>query len=311
MSTPPEQPPEQPGASSPSYELSPPNPPQSRPEGQPQSQQQNPPQGPGGYGTPVPVQHNPYAQPTPSPYAPASAYYGPGQPGRPGAVPGQPGSGGRGGAGRAVLWAVVGAAVASALWGGGVLLLDKDSGSDSAKADLRGYTLKSDLCTAADLSAFATEYPQPDSDPTAYSAPGQAVDSMSCSEGLKKTGSSYSDAYLSVEADLHKKTDPAAEFADTWLAYKKRATTYVVTSVAGFGDEAYLVTEDTVAPSTTGSGSSGDREVILAVRDGWLTYSMNWSVYSSSLDTSPVATISEATGWVKSATKATLAKLKS
>jgi hypothetical protein len=212
-----------------------------------------------------------------------------------------------------VLWAVVGAAVASALWGGGVLLLGKDSGSDSAKADLRGYTVKNDLCGAADLAPFRTEYPQLDSDPTAFSAPGQAVDSMSCSESLKKTGATYSDAYLSIEMDLHRKADPRPEFADIWLSYKKRANSYVVTTVDGIGDEAYLITEDTVTPSTTGGGSSGDREVILAVRDGWMTYSMTWSAYASSLDSTSdaVATVSQATAWVKAATKSTLTKLKS
>jgi hypothetical protein len=261
----------------------------------------------------VPPQHNPYAQP--SPYPPSqSPAPGAGYPGAGYYVPGAPAGagGGKGGAGRAVLWVVVGAAVASALWGGGVLLLNKDSGSDSAKADLRGYTLKSDLCGSSDLSAFRTEYTQPDSSPTSFSAPGTALDSMSCSESLKKSTSTYSDAYLSITMDLHKKSDPQPEFADTWLSYKKRATTYVVTPIEGFGDEAFLVTEDTVTPSSSGSGSTGDREVILAVRDGWTTYSMNWSAYASSLDSASdtVATVSQATDWVKTATTATLTKLK-
>ncbi|HEY5834517.1 hypothetical protein [Streptomyces sp.] len=247
----------------------------------------------------MPPQHNPYAQP--SPYAP-QGYYAPGAP-PPGAA--QPGGGRGGRAGRAVLWAVVGAAVASALWGGGVLLL---GGSDSASADLRGYRTKSDLCATADLSAFEAKYPQADSTPTGYTAKGESLDRMSCDKGLEMAGSSYADAYLSIDVDLHKKSDPAPEFADAWLGYKQHGASYVVTPVGGFGDEAYLVTEDTV------TSGSGDREVILAVRDGWMTYSMSWRVYVSSYDTDQgktAPTVGEATEWVKAATRATLAKLRS
>jgi hypothetical protein len=200
-----------------------------------------------------------------------------------------------------VLWAVVGAVVASALWGGGVLLLK----SSSASADLRGYAVKSDLCGTVDLTAFKQKYPQDDSNPSTYTTKGEALDDMSCSEGLEYSGSSYADAYLYVQYSLHKKTDPGPEFTDTWLGYKQHSDSkYVVTPITGFGDEAYLVTEDTV------SSNSGDRYVTLAVRDGWMTYSMNWSQYASSLDTTPLPTIDEATAWVKAATTATLPKLK-
>lgn len=259
----------------------------------------NPGRTPGGYGAPVPPQHNPYAQP--SPYAP-QGYYGPGAPP---AGTARPGGGRGGGAGRAALWAVVGAAVASALWGGGVLLL---GGSDPASADLRGYGTKSDLCATADLSAFKATYPQDGSTPTRYTAKGETLDRMSCSKGLEMEGSSYSDAYLTIEVDLHRKSDPAPEFADAWLGYQQRGSSYAVTAVDGYGDEAYLVTEDTV------SSGSGDREVILAVRDGWMTYSMDWSMYVSSYDTDEgktAPTVDEAEEWVKAATRATLGKLKS
>jgi hypothetical protein len=295
MSTPPDQPSASPYPPSPPSQPAPPSPlPPLSP--QPPAAQPGPPAPEvGGYGTPVPAQHNPYAQA--SPYAP-QAYYGPGlQP--PGATP--PGSR-RGGAGRAVLWAAVGAAVASALWGGGVFLL---GGSDSP--DLRGYTVKSDLCEAADLSAFKTKYPQDDDDPTHNTIRGEAVDDMACDEGLEMSGSSSSDAYLSINVSLHKKTDPAPEFTDTWLGYKQRHDSdYSVTEVDGFGDEAYLLTEDTV------SSESGSRYVTLAVRDGWLTYSMSWSVYVSSYDSDEedAPTVSEAAKWVKAATTATLAKLR-
>jgi hypothetical protein len=201
-----------------------------------------------------------------------------------------------------VLWAVVGAVVASAAWAGGVFLL---KGDDSTSADLRGYTVKTDLCGTVDTSSFKSTYPQDDTEPSNYTTKGEALDDMQCSLGLEYADSTYSDAYLYVQYSLHKKTDPGPEFADTWLGYKQHTDSkYVVTPVPGIGDEAYLVTEDTVVDD------SGDRYVTLAVRDGWMTYSMNWSQYASSYDTTPVPTISEATQWVKASTTATLAKLK-
>ncbi|MEV6009999.1 hypothetical protein AB0M29_24690 [Streptomyces sp. NPDC051976] len=269
---------------------------------------QNPPPA-GGYGAPVPAQHNPYAQPAqPSAYGAQPAPYG-AQPGPYGQVA-PSGAGRGGGAGKAVLWAVVGAVVASGLWGGGVLLLHKDAG----KADLRGYTSKSDLCAASDLSAFTSQYPKPDDSPTKYGTKGDALTQSYCSESLKKDGSTYSDAYLSLELDLHKKTDPSAEFADLWQSYKYRGSDskYQVKPVTGFGDEAYLVTQDTVTSLSDGT-QSGDREVTLAVRDGWATFSMSWSAYASSLNsssTTTVASLSDATTWVETATRATLPKLR-
>ncbi|WP_329369495.1 collagen-like protein [Streptomyces sp. NBC_00669] len=266
-----------------------------------------PPQPPvGGYGTPVPAQHNPYAQPgaygQPAPGQPGAAqqpptqgyYMQPGAPGAPG-MPGAPRT--SGGAGRAVLWAVVGAAVASALWGGGVLLLGKDS---SAKADLRGYAVKDNLCDTEDVSAFTTQYPQKDDDPTSYTTKTATVDEMYCDQSLKKETSSLSDAYLYVDVTLHHKTDPKAEFADTWRSYTQRHQQYKISTVAGIGQEAYLLTED----------ESSSQYVTLAVRDGWMTYTMSWSSYSVGTSSDDSTTVDEAATMVKTATRATLPKLK-
>lgn len=272
-----------------------------------------PPGGPqaGGYGAPVPPQHNPYAQTpsaAPGPYGqPQPGYYGaPQQPGPPGGA-----GGGRGGAGKAVLWAVVGAAVASALWGGGVVLLGKDSG----KADLRGYTVKKKLCDVADLSAFKGAYPKPDEKPTEYTSDRPTLAQMYCSVGLEKESANYPNAYVSIEVDLHRKSDPQPEFADSMKSYQDHGSakedTYDVTAVDGFGDQAYLVTQDTITNTSDGS-ETGSREVKLVVLDGWMTYTMWWDVYASTLDTDAdtAPTLTEASGWVKSATKATLPKLK-
>ncbi|MDJ0345800.1 hypothetical protein QMK19_34990 [Streptomyces sp. H10-C2] len=283
------------------------------PSAYPYPNPQSPAGSPPGFGPPVPAQQNPYAQPLPQPV--------PQQPGRPMGQPiGQPGQyygpqgppipqmpppPGGGGAGRAVLWAAVGAVVASAFWGGGVLLLGGKA--DSAAADLKGYTAQTDLCTSSDISAFKTKYPQSDSSPTTYTIKHEALDDMYCDQGLKMTGSTYSDAYLSTSMELHKKSDPTAEFAAQWEGYSQRKGNYKVEKVTGFGDAAYLITEDTIG----GSDTSGSRSVTLAVRDGWMTYQMRWSMYLSSLDKDKnPPSVSEVTGWVKSSTTASLPKLK-
>ncbi|MFJ9711514.1 hypothetical protein [Streptomyces sp. NPDC101234] len=300
MSTPPQQPP-----SSPQQPAQPPDQPPVIPAQQPQAAQ--PPQ-PTAYPYPNPQSpppQNPYAQPTlvnqpaqpqqANPYAVQPGYgYPP-----PAAAP----SGGTNTAARAVLWAAVGAVVASAAWAAGLFL----TGGFGDKADLRGYTAPANLCSGADYSSFKEEYPADDSSPTKNAMKDPALDESICSLSLKKTGSSYADAYLSLQVDLHKKTDPGPEFTATWKNYGDSHTDYDVTPVQGIGDEAYLVTQDT----SNGSTTSGSRYATLAVRDGWMTYSMSYSAYLSSYesDTNP-PTLDEVTGWLKSDTKATLQQLK-
>lgn len=277
----------------------------------PPGQPGQPPTG-GGYGAPVPQQHNPYAQTSPGfglPQQQQPGYYG-AQP--QGFASPQPAGTPPRGAGRGVVWAVVGAAVASAAWAGGVFLL---GGSDSGKPDLRGYTVVKDLCKTADLSAFDKQYPKPDDDPTAYTSDRPTLAQMYCSESpdVEDGGSSsYSYAYLTVNAQLHREDDPATEFGDNWRAYGDRGSDssydYKVTPVDGFGDEAYLLRRDSVE-----DGSSGSREVILAVRDGALTFSLSWDAYASSLDDDSSGTmpsLDDATEWVKKSTTATMANLK-
>ncbi|MET8814943.1 hypothetical protein ABZW47_23435 [Streptomyces sp. NPDC004549] len=313
MSTPPQpsQPPQPPGQPGP-----PPPPPQGQPApqpgppppaqpgspppaqpGSPAPQPSVPPQ-PTAYSYPnpqSPPQVNPYAQP-PHPYGPP-AQFGP----PPGAPVGPPSGGGGGAAGRAVLWAVVGAVVASAAWATGVFLIGAPG-----DADLRGYAAPSDLCTSADYSAFKDEYPATDAAPTHSSLKDPALHESYCSVSLKKTGSSYADAYLSLQLDLHRKTDPAPEFTATWKNYDDSHTGYDVSPVAGIGDEAYLVSRD-----TTSGSSSGSRFATLAVRDGWTTYTMGYSVYLTSYDSDdkPPA-LDDVTDWLKTDTKATLNRLK-
>jgi hypothetical protein len=252
------------------------------------------PQSPAGFGPPaasLPTQHNPYGQPQPGGYPPAG-------------YPQAPAAPGSGGAGRAVLWAVLGAVLASAAWAGGVFLLGRDD-----KADLRGYEAKSELCREVEHSSFDDEYPEEDSSPVNQSLEHEALDQSYCSLSLKKSSTStLSDAYFSVELELHKKTDPGPEFTARWAEYDQRYDDYEVERVSGFGDEAYLVTEDT----TSGGDSSGSRSATLAVRDGWVTYEMSWSAYAATYDddAASLPEVAEVTDWLKTDTTATLENLK-
>ncbi|MFE1289806.1 hypothetical protein [Streptomyces sp. NPDC058751] len=215
-----------------------------------------------------------------------------------------PPPGGKGTAGRAVLWVVVGAVAASALWAGGLFLL----GPWGEDPDLAGYRAKANLCSAVDYTALMTEYGEEDDLPTHNSLKHKAIDQSYCSISLKtSSSSSYADAYLSVQMDLHKKTDPAPEFTAVWSEYDQRYEDYEVEEVSGIGDEAYLLTEDT----TSGTGTSGSRAVILAVRDGWMTYQMSWSAYTSSYETSTPPDIDKVSRWVRTDTRSTLENLRS
>ncbi|WP_413755469.1 hypothetical protein [Streptomyces sp. MMBL 11-3] len=257
-----------------------------------------PPSTPGPASAPTSAPANAYGPP---PVQPPLQPYAYGQP--PGFPPPSP-HGGKSSAGRAVLWAAVGAVLASALWAGGILLLDP-LGDDP---ELAGYRARANLCSSVDYTALRAEYAEEDDAPTHNALKHEAIDQSYCSISLKKTGSSsYSDAYLSVQMDLHKKTDPSAEFTALWSEYHQRYEDYEVEKVSGYGDEAYLVTEDT----TTGSSTGGSRAVILAVRDGWMTYQMSWSVYTTSYETSTPPAIGEVSRWVKSDTRSTLENLRS
>ncbi|WP_256964145.1 hypothetical protein, partial [Streptomyces griseiscabiei] len=208
-----------------------------------------------------------------------------------------------GAGGRAVLWVLLGAVVASAAWAGGVLLLGKDDG----EADLRGYTAKSNLCPSVDYSSFKNEYPEEDTAPVNNSLEHEALDQGYCSISLKESStSSLSDAYFSVQMDLHKKTDPGPEFTALWSEYDQRYDDYEVDKVDGFGDEAYLVTEDT----TSGDDNSGSRSATLAVRDGWMTYEMRWSAYGSTYDDVSMPEVDDVVEWLKTDTNATLDNLR-
>lgn len=239
-------------------------------------------------GTPyhqIPTQsHNPYAQP----------HGGYGYPGQAAAMPGAPGAPGTAGATGATgavgkktpgwLWAVGGAVVASAVWAG---VLFAGGGFGEPEADLRGYAYQDDLCAKTSFTPFEDNRYALEDSSTASSAGENpehsggrhaALDSMSCNADLTPTEAGpddYSSTFVATKAVLHKKTDPAPEFEAQYRSYElQKSSGYTVEPVQGIGDEAFLVTRGAAADS---KGS----HVILGVRDGWFTYEIAWSSYSS------------------------------
>ncbi|WP_432010764.1 hypothetical protein [Streptomyces cucumeris] len=289
------------------------------PYGQPQ-----PPQQPqhSAYGVPQqpqPQAANPYAQPTMA-AMPAAGY---GQTGAPmGMSPAMPpgipaGGGGKGGKGW--LWGLGGAVVASAVWAGVVLATGGFGGGEKKeKPDLAGYVYTDNLCDSTDTETFETEgYDKKDdsssstSNPTHSSSQDPALDSMTCNIDFKPdtaSSSDYSSVWLYTTASRHKKTNPAPEFEATYRAYedqKSSSYSYEVKAVGGLGDEAYVVTQ-----TNRSSSSTSGAYVILAVRDGWVTYQSTWSEYISSSSDTRAKTSDEATDMLKKSAKATLEKMR-
>ena len=163
------------------------------------------------------------------------------------------------------LWAVGGIAAASAVWAA-VL-----HGTGGTTPDLHGYHLSGNPCGGSTLNPLkdavdARDFTASD----AKVSNGPAVDKLSC---VLITGSSAGDGWattysVSVSVELHKETDPRAEFentrhsrlstlpgdgtgGNTLIAFTDSgfASAADVHPVTGVGDEGYLVTPR--APSQT------------------------------------------------------------
>ncbi|MFI1261320.1 MULTISPECIES: hypothetical protein [Streptomyces] len=260
-------------------------------------------------------QQNPYAQQPPQqvPPVPGGGYGYPAG-GIPSPPPGPPGA--REGAGRGKagwLWAIGGAVAASAIWAS--VLFATGGFSDGADPDLAGYGYTDDLCAKTSLTPFENAHfkikastSAKDANPQHTGAQQNTMDTMSCNVSLEpqNAGSSdYSSTWMYSTVTLHKKSDPAPEFADSYRSYEKQeaSTRYTVEAVPGIADEAYLVTrQDT-------GGSSDGSYVILAVRDGWMTFQSTWSSYASSSSTAKQPTPAEVATMLKTSATETLKRL--
>ncbi|MFC5251056.1 hypothetical protein [Streptomyces nigrescens] len=263
---------------------------------------------------PVPAQQNPYAHQAP-PQGPAGGYGYPasGMPAAPLGAPGAPDGAGRGMSGW--LWAIGGAVAASAIWGS--VLFATGGFSSEPSPDLAGYGYTSDLCAETSMTPFEnadfktkanTGTASKNTNPQHSGAQQASLDTMWCNVSLEKenaSSSDYSSTWLYNTATLHKKTDPAPEFADGYRSYEKQDASvgYRVEAVPGLGDEAFLVTR-----KDDGSTNSGSY-VILGVRDGWMTYQSTWSSYASSRSSTKPPTADEVATMLKTSATETLKRL--
>ncbi|MBM9509268.1 hypothetical protein [Actinacidiphila acididurans] len=155
------------------------------------------------------------------------------------------------------LWAVGGIAVASAVWAA-VL-----HGAGGTGVDLHGYHLGGNPCGGPALKPLqdAVGAREGFSASDAMVSKGPALDKVSCVlNAMAPAGDGWTTTYtISVDVELHKKTDPRAEFENTRHAQVSRlpgaqygnvmvalATSGFTSAadvhpVAGVGDEAYLV----------------------------------------------------------------------
>lgn len=111
--------------------------------------------------------------------------------------------------------AVAGAVLASAVW---VLVLrGTDYGRDAAP-DLHGYHLGDTPCASANFEPLTEHLPNSYLGGIPEIRKGPALDHVTCdmfSPSLKDAGW-ITDYQVTLTIDLHKKTDPRAEFADTY-----------------------------------------------------------------------------------------------
>ncbi|WP_328915377.1 MULTISPECIES: hypothetical protein [unclassified Streptomyces] len=140
-------------------------------------------------------------------------------------------------------WALGGAAVAAALCAG-VLSLAPDGWRDSTP-DLHGYRLEANPCggTKVFVPLARAVKAQDTTSGVASIARGTVLDRARCVWSASVPGKDWSSTFTAVVGvELHRKTDPRAEFEDQryWdAASLDRAER--ITPAKGVGDEAYLL----------------------------------------------------------------------
>ncbi|WP_329367318.1 hypothetical protein OG896_20125 [Streptomyces sp. NBC_00669] len=144
-------------------------------------------------------------------------------------------------------WGLGGLAVASALWTAGLHLYDDHR---RAGPDLHGYTLGASPCAGDGLTALTAALKATDTEAVTPAAAhlGPALDQIHCtlSVGARTPGAVTSRYQVFVTIDLHKRTDPRAEFEDQrGLDTGDLTPAEHDTAVPGLGDEAYLLTIST------------------------------------------------------------------
>ncbi|OKI04708.1 hypothetical protein A6A06_08155 [Streptomyces sp. CB02923] len=206
---------------------------------------------------------------------------------------------------------------------GGAILFAVGAFGDARPApELAGYSYTSNLCNRTSFAPFDSANYKIKPAGSSSSSSGSsgsgaqnpqfsgvqqgAMDSMWCNAELKPSNAGsddYSSTWIYSSATLHKKADPTAEFADSYRAYERQRSSisYKVTPVPGIGDEAYLVSR---------SDDSSGSYVILGIRDGWATYQLTWSSYTSRSSSTKPPTTEQVTGMLRTSAMETLRRLR-
>ncbi|MFE0641346.1 hypothetical protein ACFW2Y_07000 [Streptomyces sp. NPDC058877] len=125
-------------------------------------------------------------------------------------------------------WALGGAVLASALWGGGLYAYGQRAESGP---DLGGYTVEANLCEASELKALASTFGARTSDSGESDMNDPALYESSCMITFGASAPRYS---ASVRYTLHRVTDPGPEFP-------ARAKYYDFSEpIAGLGEMAFF-----------------------------------------------------------------------
>jgi hypothetical protein len=142
------------------------------------------------------------------------------------------------------VWGVAGILVASAGWAGA---LNAYHSHHASAPDLHGYALGASPCAGATLKPL-TDALQVDSAQSVSPAAvhlGEALDQIRCTlsaaSPLPHGGTARYEVFVTI--DLHKETDPKAEFDDLReLNPVDISPVEATTTVPGLGDEAFLLT---------------------------------------------------------------------
>ncbi|MEE4541268.1 hypothetical protein V2S66_04720 [Streptomyces sp. V4-01] len=145
---------------------------------------------------------------------------------------------------RGWVWGLAGIVVASAGWAGGLQAYHSHHGSGP---DMHGYALGASPCAGGTLSPLTDALELHDAQAVSPAAVhlGEALDQIRCTlsgaSPLPHGGTARYEVFVTI--DLHKRTDPKAEFEDQRdLNPSDISPVEATTTVPGLGDEAYLLT---------------------------------------------------------------------
>ncbi|MCX4983177.1 hypothetical protein [Streptomyces sp. NBC_00572] len=153
------------------------------------------------------------------------------------------------------LWALGGAVVASAVWGGGLYAYQR---GEEPGPDLQGYQSVEDLCQRVELGALTTILGKRSTDISGERTADPALEVQHCPVLFGSPESGYSGG---VEYTRHLVTDPGPEF-------DARAKRLDMKPYEGLGEKAYLRTDE-------------DSGAQLLVLDGQVEIEINFSSMSS------------------------------